>query len=96
MGARAHLHRHTHTHTQSLWCWVIRCHYGEQIYSGLPLHIYLSTGGEGNEDWIDVGGLLVTHCHSNIWTWVVAQNHVWVYGPAASTVCVDIHISCYY
>lgn len=28
-------------------------------------------------------------------SWVAAPNHVWIHGPAASVVCVNVHGSCY-
>lgn len=52
--------------------------------------------GEGDEEWAEVGGLLATRGHGDVRDWVAAKALAWVHGPAADTLCVDVHCSCYH
>lgn len=50
----------------------------------------------GGEKWADMGDLLATWDHSDLRAQAAAKGHVWVCGPAASAVCVDVCGSCYH
>lgn len=44
----------------------------------------------GGEEEADNGGLCCHHGHCDIPAWVAAKSHIWVRGPAAVSISVDV------
>ena len=47
-----------------------------------------------SEEWTEVGSQLLTMAKLGVrWSVAAARFHVWVHGPAAALICVDVHSS---
>lgn len=51
---------------------------------------------ETGMEWADIGGLVATQGHGNVWAWPAVGAHVWVHDPDAPVFCADVHGSQYH
>lgn len=76
--------RDPHPGLPGLWGGNMGHYYDEQMYSvfwGWGRERLISCGqvfwkGERGEDWAEVGGLIATQGHSDVWAWADAGAHV--------------------
>lgn len=87
-----------------LWCKVGSHYDGEQMYSvvwEIEKGRFISRGqrhiwrGKSSEDQAEDGGLIATQGHGIFQAWAAARAYIWVHGPDAATVCVDVQDSWY-
>lgn len=64
---------------------------GTQIMSCGP--IWRVERGGAEEEQAEVGVLIATLDHSEVWACVIAWAHVWVHGLDGTIICSDVQIS---
>lgn len=46
--------------------------------------------GKSSGEQVDVGSLIASQAHGNVSFWATVGTHIWVHGPDAAVVCVDV------